>query len=152
MSNTLGARYIDAWNSHDASLVGEFMADDVDFEDVTLGEVLSGQEAVMDFVDRFGETFSTDYRFDLQTELPTDSTLALEWVVVGTHDRGSPALPATNRPFSIRGQPSPASPTTASRTTVIIGTWPASSSRWVSCRSALNVLRLVRKRGPRRGS
>ena len=103
MSNTLGARYIDAWNSHDAARVGEFMADDVDFEDVTLGEVLSGQQAVMDFVDRFGETFSTDYRFDLQTELATDSTLALEWVVVGTHDRGSPALPATNRPFSIRG-------------------------------------------------
>jgi hypothetical protein len=33
----------------------------------------------------------------------TDSTLALEWVVQGTHDRTSPALPATNLPFSIRG-------------------------------------------------
>lgn len=103
MSNTLGARYLEAWNSHDPARVGDFMADDVDFEDVTLGEVLRGRKEVMDFVDRFSETFSTDYRFDLQTELATDSTLALEWVVEGTHDRTSPALPVTNRPFSIRG-------------------------------------------------
>jgi steroid delta-isomerase-like uncharacterized protein len=103
MSNTLGARYLEAWNSHDPARVGDFMADDVDFEDVTLGEVLRGRKEVMDFVDRFSETFSTDYRFDLQTELATDATLALEWVVEGTHDRTSPALPATNRAFGIRG-------------------------------------------------
>lgn len=55
MSNTLGAPDIEAWNSHDASRVREFMAEDVDFDDATLGEVRIGQKAVTDFVDRFGD-------------------------------------------------------------------------------------------------
>jgi hypothetical protein len=28
--------------------------------------------------------------------------MALEWTVSGTHDRSSPALPATGKPFDIR--------------------------------------------------
>jgi steroid delta-isomerase-like uncharacterized protein len=103
MADSLGSRYIAAWNSHDGGQVASFMADDVDFEDVTMGVQLRGPKEVEAFAFDFGESFSSDYRFTLVTELATDTTLAAEWTVSGTHDRGSPQLPATGKPFTIRG-------------------------------------------------
>ena len=103
MSGSLGTRYIGAWDTHDAAAIGNFMDDDVDFEDVTMDETLQGRKEVEEFVERLGETFSSDYRFTLVTEFVTDSTMALEWTVSGTHDRTSPVLPATGKPFNIRG-------------------------------------------------
>ena len=46
---------------------------------------------------------ASDYRFTLVTEFVTDATIAFEWTVSGTHDRSSPALAATGKPFDIRG-------------------------------------------------
>jgi steroid delta-isomerase-like uncharacterized protein len=103
MTDGLAQRYLEAWSAHDPSAVSAFMTDDVDFEDVTLGERLSGAEAVAAFVERFTDTFSTDYRFTLVSEATTATSLAAEWSVTGTHDRSSPALPATGKPFTIRG-------------------------------------------------
>ena len=97
------ADYIAAWSAHDIAGVGGFMADDVDFEDVTLGAAFHSRKEVEDFGVKFGETFSSDYRFSLVTEFSTDTEYAGEWVVSGTHDRSSPELPATGQPFSIRG-------------------------------------------------
>jgi steroid delta-isomerase-like uncharacterized protein len=99
----LAQRYLDAWSAHDPVAVSAFMADDVAFEGVTLGECLSGRKEVAAFVERFTETFSSDYRFTLVSEATTATSLAAEWTVSGTHDRSSPALPATGQPFTIRG-------------------------------------------------
>jgi steroid delta-isomerase-like uncharacterized protein len=103
VTERIAQRYLDAWNTHRAEEVGRFVTDDVDFEEVTLGEHLSGRKDVEAFVDRFTTTFSSNYRFELVTELSTDATMAAEWVVSGDHDRDSPLLPATDRPFTIRG-------------------------------------------------
>jgi steroid delta-isomerase-like uncharacterized protein len=103
MADGLGARYIAAWNTHDGAQVASFMTDDVDFEDVTMGASFHSPREVEAFAVEFGETFSSDYRFTLVTELATETSLAAEWTVSGTHDRSSPALPATGKPFTIRG-------------------------------------------------
>ncbi len=103
MTGSLAKEYLEAWNTHRGQAVRAFMADDVDFEEVTLGERLHGSDAVADFVERFTATFSSDYRFELVDEFATESHLVAEWTVSGTHDRGSPALAATNKPFTIRG-------------------------------------------------
>ena len=95
--------YLEAWNSHRASAVGEFMDDAVDFEDVTMGATFKSRNEVEAFVDEFTQAFSSDYRFTLITELATDTSVGAEWVVSGTHDGSSPALAATGKPFSIRG-------------------------------------------------
>jgi steroid delta-isomerase-like uncharacterized protein len=99
----LAGRYLAAWSRHDALAVAAFMTDDVDFEDVTLGERLHGKSAVADFVERFTNTFSSDYHFELVSELTTTDRLAVEWTVYGHHDRDSAAMPATHKPFTIRG-------------------------------------------------
>lgn len=103
MAETFGARYIAAWNSHDGAQVASFMADDVDFEDVTMARRLRGPKEVEAFATEFGQTFSSDYRFELITELATETMLAAEWTVSGTHDRNSAELAATGKPFTIRG-------------------------------------------------
>jgi steroid delta-isomerase-like uncharacterized protein len=103
MSDRIAQRYMDALNTHEATEVGKFMTDDVDFEDVTFGEQLSGRAAVEAFIDKFTATFSSNYRFELITELTTETTMAAEWTVTGDHDRDSDMMPATNRPFTIRG-------------------------------------------------
>jgi len=100
---SLAGRYLAAWSCHDASAVAAFVTDDVDFEEVTLGERLHGRPAVADFVDRFTATFSSDYHFELVSELATSDRLAAEWTASGHHDRDSPTLPATHKPFTIRG-------------------------------------------------
>ena len=102
-SDSLGMRYLAAWDTHIPSDVGAFMDDDVDFEDLPLGQKLHGRKEVEEFVALFDQTLSSDYRFTLVTEFVTESTMALEWTVSGTHDRTSPALPATGKPFNIRG-------------------------------------------------
>jgi steroid delta-isomerase-like uncharacterized protein len=99
----IARRYLDAWSSHDPAAIGAVMTDDVDFEEVTLGEQLHGRHEVEAFAKRFNDTFSSDYRFVLVTEATTDTSLAIEWVVSGTHDRDSPMLAATGKPFTIRG-------------------------------------------------
>ena len=99
----LASRYLAAWSRHDAQAVAAFVTDDVDFEEVTLSERLHGKAAVADFVDRFTNTFSSDYHFELTSELTTTDRLAAEWTITGHHDRDSPTLPATHKPFTIRG-------------------------------------------------
>jgi steroid delta-isomerase-like uncharacterized protein len=103
MTDGLAQRYLDAWSAHDPSAVSAFMTDDVAFEDVPLGGRLSGPKEVAAFVEQFTDTFSSDYRFSLVRETTTATALAAEWTVSGTHDRSSPALPATGKPFTIRG-------------------------------------------------
>jgi len=103
MPDSFGSRYLDAWNSYDPAEVGRFMTDDVDFEDVTMGEQLHGRDQVEEFAARFSKTFSSDYQFTLVTEFSSDDTFSAEWVVTGTHGHDSEMLPASGKPFTIRG-------------------------------------------------
>jgi steroid delta-isomerase-like uncharacterized protein len=95
-------RYYGAWNSHDAKQVAELMADDVLFEDLALGVVHNGREAVAEFAAE-SATFSSDYRFKVVTSQESGDNYCIEWEMSGTNDGAGAGLPATGKPYLIRG-------------------------------------------------
>jgi steroid delta-isomerase-like uncharacterized protein len=95
-------RYLDAWDSHDPSQVGAFMANDATYEDLPLGVLHEGREAIEAFVGT-AHQLSNDYRFTFVSEQQTGNHYAVEWEMAGTNTGELPGLPATNKPFRIRG-------------------------------------------------
>ena len=96
------ADYLDAWNSHDGNKVASFMADDAVYEDLAVGQVHKGKAAVAAFVQRT-DVFSQDCEFVSVSEQSSGDRYALEWEMIGTNTGEGAGLPATNKPFRIRG-------------------------------------------------
>jgi len=96
------SEYLDAWNSHNGEKVAAFMADEVIYEDLALGQVHEGREAVAAFV-QTSDDFSKDHQFLSVSELASGDRYTLEWEMVGTNTGEAGGLPATNKPFRIRG-------------------------------------------------
>jgi len=94
--------YLDAWDSHDAEKVASFMADDVVYEDLAVGQIHQGRAAVAAFV-QTSEDFSKDHKFISVSEQASGDRYALEWEMVGTNTGEAAGMPATNKPFRIRG-------------------------------------------------
>jgi steroid delta-isomerase-like uncharacterized protein len=95
--------YLDAWNAHDGDAVVSWMTDDAVYEDVALGQMHKGKEAIRTFVNDMESNLSSDYRFEAVSEQSTDTAYHTEWRLCGTHDRDGGGLPATNKQFEIRG-------------------------------------------------
>jgi steroid delta-isomerase-like uncharacterized protein len=95
-------RYLDAWNSHDASQVAGFMAADATYEDVALGQLHEVVDAIKGFVDETA-SFSSDYHFSPVTVQASGTQYAMEWEMSGTNTGDIAGLPATNKPYRIRG-------------------------------------------------
>jgi ketosteroid isomerase-like protein len=70
------ADYFDVWNSHDGSRVASFMADDVFYEDVAMGQVHEGEAAIVAFEQRT-DNFSKDLQFVSVSEQGSDDRLRL---------------------------------------------------------------------------
>jgi steroid delta-isomerase-like uncharacterized protein len=96
------SQYLDAWNSHDGAKVAAFMAQDATYEDLALGVVHDGREAIKAFVDE-AEQFSKDYRFTSVSEQASGDRYAFEWEMAGTNTGEGGGLPATNKSYRIRG-------------------------------------------------
>jgi steroid delta-isomerase-like uncharacterized protein len=94
--------YLDAWNSRDGSQVAGFMADDVTYEDLALGVTHKGAQAVVAFVEETAR-FSSDYVFTAVGAQADGQHYCLEWEMAGTNDGAAGGVPATNRPYRIRG-------------------------------------------------
>ena len=94
--------YLDAWNSHDGPKVVAFMADDATYEDVALGQLHEGHAAIEAFVNE-AEQFSNDYRFTSVSEHASGDRYVFEWEMIGTNTGEAGGLPATNKPYRIRG-------------------------------------------------
>jgi steroid delta-isomerase-like uncharacterized protein len=95
-------RYLDAWSSHDGAKVAAFMAQDATYEDLALGVTHEGREAIKGFVED-AEQFSKDYKFTSVSEQASGDRYALEWEMAGTNTGEGGGLPATNKPYRIRG-------------------------------------------------
>ena len=100
--NDWGRQYYDAWNGHDAEKVAAFMADDAVYENLAVGVVNDGRTAIANYIDEAGR-FSRDYRFEVVSEQNSGDRYAFEWIMLGTHSGESRGLPATNKPYRIRG-------------------------------------------------
>jgi steroid delta-isomerase-like uncharacterized protein len=96
------AAYLDAWNSHDAGRVAAFMAENATYEDLALGRLHKGRDEIQGFIAE-AEQFSADYRFVSVSAQASADQYALEWEMVGTNTGAAGPLPATNKPYRVRG-------------------------------------------------
>jgi steroid delta-isomerase-like uncharacterized protein len=95
-------RYLEAWDSHDGAQVAAFMADDASYEDLALGVVHEGRDAIGAFASD-ADTFSSDYRFTPISAQQDGRSYCLEWEMSGTNDGEAGGLPATHKSYRIRG-------------------------------------------------
>jgi steroid delta-isomerase-like uncharacterized protein len=76
--------------------------DDCVYEDVTMGVVNHGKAEVANFYTLVFGAFP-DFKIELTTHFVAGNWAGAEWLMSGTHRGNLPGLPATNKPFSIRG-------------------------------------------------
>jgi steroid delta-isomerase-like uncharacterized protein len=91
-----------AWSSHDVEKVLRLFTDDCLYEDVPTATVNAGKDALRDFAEFFF-TVAPDLKIELSSRLETDRRAVCEWKMSGTQQGDIPNLPATHKPFSIRG-------------------------------------------------
>lgn len=78
------------------------MTDDVVIEDIPLGMVMEGKDAVRQGYKSFIAA-APDYRIEPKSWVSTDTSFATEVVLSGTQKGDFPGVPATGKQFSIRG-------------------------------------------------
>jgi steroid delta-isomerase-like uncharacterized protein len=96
--------YGEAWNRRDADEIVSFMTDDAVYEDVATGAHSRGHDEIKAFIQGMSERVSSDIAFEFPDPIVvTEDGYALEWIMRGTHDRGSDQLPGSRKPFEIHG-------------------------------------------------
>jgi steroid delta-isomerase-like uncharacterized protein len=95
-------RYFEAWNGHDAEGVVAFMSADVVYEDIVMGVVHRGHDAIRSFAEET-ERFSDDYRFEIISEQASGDRYALEWEMTGTTRGDGPGTDSAPEPYRVRG-------------------------------------------------
>jgi steroid delta-isomerase-like uncharacterized protein len=93
-----------AWSSNDVEKLLPLFADNVVYEDVTFGAVNHGRKELHDFAKATFEAFA-DLKFELKSRViaADGKSGAMEWVWRGRQIKDLPELPATNKPFEVRG-------------------------------------------------
>ena len=93
-----------AWSSGDVNQLLPLFTDDVLYEDVTFGAVHKGKEALRTFATTGFEAFPGSSLAVTSRLIARDGKWgALEWVWRGKQTKDLPGLPATRRPFEVRG-------------------------------------------------
>jgi steroid delta-isomerase-like uncharacterized protein len=93
---------ITAWESHHPAAVTALFTDDCMYEDVALGAINRGKAELEAFTSEVFATFP-DFKLEYKAGFVADGWASWEWVMSGTHQGNSPGLPATGKPFSVRG-------------------------------------------------
>ena len=89
---------------HDVETLLPLFTDNVDYEDVTFGAVSHGRNALRDFAVGVFAAFA-DMKFELKSRFVAadGKSGAMEWIWRGRQTKDFPGLPATNKPFAVRG-------------------------------------------------
>ena len=98
----LADQLVDAWNSLDPQRVVDVLTEDHIYEDVTFAVVCRGAAETRGFFEGAYSAFP-DIHFTLTSAAADAERAALEWTMTGTHQGDLPGLPATGKPFSVRG-------------------------------------------------
>ena len=93
-----------AWSSSNVEKLLALFTDDVVYEDVTLGAVNHGRDALRDFATAVFAAFD-DLKFELKSRVVASDGKAgaMEWAWRGRQTKDLPGLPATDKPFEVRG-------------------------------------------------
>lgn len=90
------------WSTQDIERVLSVCTDDCLYEDVPLGVVNHGKEELRAFGEQVFNAFP-DFKIELSSHVAAGDWAMLEWTMSGTHQADLPGMPATGRPFSVRG-------------------------------------------------
>jgi steroid delta-isomerase-like uncharacterized protein len=93
-----------AWSSSNVEKLLALFTDDVVYEDVTLGAVNHGRDALRDFATAVFAAFD-DLKFELKSRVVASDGKAgaMEWTWRGRQTKDLPGLPATDKHFEVRG-------------------------------------------------
>ena len=93
---------IEAVNSHNIEQMLTLLTDDVVIEDIPLGMVMRGKDAVKQGYTSFIAA-APDYKVEPKSWVTNDRSFAIEVIISGTQKGDFPGVPATGKRFSIRG-------------------------------------------------
>jgi steroid delta-isomerase-like uncharacterized protein len=93
-----------AWSSNDVARLLRLFTNDVYYEDVPLGAVSRGKPALAGFATGVFDGF-IELKFERKSRFvsPDGRAGAIEWVFRGRQVKDFPGIPATNKPFEVRG-------------------------------------------------
>ena len=93
-----------AWSSNDTPRLLRLFTEDVYYEDVPLGAVSRDRAALAGFATGVFDGF-TDLKFERKSRfVSSDGRMgAIEWVFRGRQTKDFPGMPATDKPFEVRG-------------------------------------------------
>ena len=91
-----------AWSAGDVDRLAPIFTDDCVYEDVTMGVLTHGKAELKAFA---GGIFAAipDFAIELSSRFTAGPWAGLEWAMSGTHRGDLPGLPATGKPFTLRG-------------------------------------------------
>ena len=84
-------RMLELWNKHDTERAMEFMAEDVDYWDVTTPGFVKGRTEVAKIFQSFFDAFP-DLRFEIKNIFGCEDNVACEWRMRGTQKKSSRVL------------------------------------------------------------
>lgn len=101
-NDSLLKQLIEAVNSHNIEQMLTLLTDDVVIEDIPLGMVMRGKDAVKQGYTSFIAA-APDYKVEPKSWVTNDRSFAIEVILSGTQKGDFPGVPATGKRFSIRG-------------------------------------------------
>jgi steroid delta-isomerase-like uncharacterized protein len=90
------------WSTGDVERVISVFNDQCIYEDVPLSVVNKGKDELRAFGQQVFDAFP-DLKIELTTQFSSGDRASLEWIMSGTHQGDLPGMPATAKPFSVRG-------------------------------------------------
>src|SRR6201989_663423 len=91
-----------AWSAGDADRLASIFTDDCLYEDGTMGVLTRGKAELKAFADGIFAAIP-DFTVELSSLFTSGPWAGLEWAMSGTHRGDLPGLPATGKPFTLRG-------------------------------------------------
>lgn len=94
--------WLAAWSAHDISRLQALFADAMEHEDVPVGAVNRSKADLRAFAEAWFAA-SPDIHFTSTLKVVGDGRAVVEWVGGGTHKGDLPGMPATGKPWQVRG-------------------------------------------------
>jgi steroid delta-isomerase-like uncharacterized protein len=92
-----------AWASHDLDKMVAVYTDDCIYEDVALGKVMQGKEAIRAFFREFLTACPDDGSLMIKSPFASGNRMCMEFIMAGTIKGSFLGLPVTGKTISIRG-------------------------------------------------
>ncbi len=98
----LVTEYAQVWAKPHPDEILKYFTEDAVYEDVTLGAVNTGKEAIRAFLTEFLAAVP-DIHMEFTSTFATERGGGAEWVMTGTQTGDMPGIPATGKRVSLRG-------------------------------------------------